>query len=232
MYQYSEEQRRTSLQKRLEAKPGTTDEYVKFVLAVDKGLQEKRNSQLYSQNSTATNNSMGLGATPQETSITNNDGSITITRERQIDNNGTMQTQTGRIRLMPQHQSANGAPAVVDSKIKSNLFDFSEHRGGEEIAVSSGTRTATQNVAVGGAGGSQHLIGNAADIKVGNGDSSKVAEDAYHSNIFDRVNIYSNGRAHVDNKPRPSGSMGFYREWQRVGNVTPRTKPTPPVKKR
>lgn len=176
-------------------------------------------------------NSPNGNASNNEASVTNSDGSISISRSRTINDNGTMRTQTGRIRLMPQYDSANGAPAIVDNKIKDNLFNFSERRGGEEIQVPSGTRTETQNNLVGGATGSQHLIGNAADISIKNTSNSKTATDAYHSNLFDRVNIYSNGGVHVDNKPRPQGSMGFYRDWQRVGNVTPRNKPTPPKKR-
>ncbi|MCC3859865.1 D-Ala-D-Ala carboxypeptidase family metallohydrolase [Pseudemcibacter aquimaris] len=186
------------------------------------------------QNSLNSNNPAvkvsGNGST--EKSVTNSDGSVTITRERQINNGGTMQTQSGSIRLMPEFETANGAPAAIDNTVKNQLFDLSESKGGMVVDVHSGTRTKAQNdilVRKGtGARNSAHLSSDAADISIGNNSSSQTATDAYNSGLFNRVNIYSNGGVHVDNKPRPNGSMGYYRDWQRVGDVTPRTKPTPP----
>lgn len=85
MTQYSEQQRRAALQKRLKAKPGTTDEYIDFVLGVDKGLQDKRNSQLNSQNTNVTNNSISNyndTAAVDENTLNSADSSVMQDRPR------------------------------------------------------------------------------------------------------------------------------------------------------
>jgi uncharacterized protein YcbK (DUF882 family) len=176
-----------------------------------------------------------MGNSPQISSVTNGDGSISITRERQANNNGIMQTQTGNIRLKPQ-DSANGAAATLTPSMREKLLGLSESVGGKTVDVSSGIRTKGQNdwlrkKNIRTAKNSQHVIGSAADININN-NGSQTASDAYHSNNFGRVNIYKDGSVHVDDMPRPTGSMGFYRDWQRVGDKTPRDKPTPPKKRK
>jgi len=166
-----------------------------------------------------------------ETSVTNPDGSITITRERIINNNGTMQTQKGTIRLMPQ-ESAGGSPATISSDMKDRLFELSEFSDGNAVNVTSGTRTAAQNKWLvdnnyPAAPKSEHLVGNAADISIDSYTRDKTENSAYNSGLFGRVNNYQNSNGiHVDTKTPRTGTNGLYRGW--VAYPTPGEKPKPP----
>ncbi|MCP5381722.1 MAG: DUF882 domain-containing protein [Kordiimonadaceae bacterium] len=180
----------------------------------------------------ATNDSIADNGNAKESRVTNNDGSITLTRERQFGDNGIIQTKIGRIRLMPQYETASGAPAIIGSLIKKKLFDLSEREIGNEILVFSGTRTPAQNdilVKRGiGAINSPHLSSNAADIQIMGRAPEEVSAIAFNTGFFNRVNSYPSGAVHVDTLPRPPGTTGYYNNWRRVPFPEIRTKPTPP----
>ena len=175
--------------------------------------------------------------TANESSVTNPDGSITITRERQTYEGGTMGTQTGRIRLMPQYESAGGAPAVIGGKIKDQMLNLSESEGGKEVIVSSGTRTEAQNEAlrqkgVNAARKSPHLSSNAADIGFANKTGVDTINSALNCGMFSRVNLYSSGAVHVDNMPRRVGQSPYFNNWRNIPLPQVRDKPVPPTKRK
>ena len=150
-----------------------------------------------------------------ETTTKNADGSNTVSRTsvsyQSCDGSPCNRSEsTGTITLKTQN-SANGAPAVVDSTIKTALLNFSAKEG-VTVNVNSGTRTSEQNAAVGGASSSQHLVGNAADIAIEGRTPEQTGAAAADSNSFATVNVYTDGRGvHVDMKAR---SSNFYRQWQ------------------
>ncbi|RZJ19724.1 MAG: hypothetical protein EON91_00415 [Brevundimonas sp.] len=152
----------------------------------------------------------------------NSDGSVTVSRSETVrtEERGTVRTATveqGSIRLLPQNQSANGAPAVVTPEMQHRLLEFSEEEG-TTVNVTSGIRTPEQNRRVGGAANSAHLTTNsdqAADISITGYSRAETAAAAYHSGQFERVNDYGNSKGvHVDLRDVGPGTQ-FYFNWQR-----------------
>jgi len=192
-----------------------------------------QNTGLNEVDNNATIDSVSDNGIAKEFRVTNNDGSITLTRERQFVDNGIIQTKIGRIRLMPQ-DSDNGNPSTLQESMKNKLYWLSEYSGGKTVQVNSGVRTKVQNQwlidhHINAAKNSPHLIGNAADISI-DGQTRKLTEmDAFNSGQFNRVNNYeSNQGIHVDTNPRRLGTIGLYRKW--IAIPTPRDKPLPPKK--
>jgi uncharacterized protein RhaS with RHS repeats len=154
----------------------------------------------------------------------NSDGSVTVSRTETIFTEQTpspgfeaklrMDTvEQGSIRLLPQ-KSANGAPAVVSPEKQHQLLDLSEKANGAVVNVNSGERNVAQNNAVGGVARSAHLTASAggagaADITIQGKTGKEAAALAYHSGIFSRSTLYTNGSVHVDNRPQNSG-VGYY----------------------
>lgn len=152
----------------------------------------------------------------------NSDGSVTVSRSETVrtEERGVVRTTTvqqGSIRLMPQNQSARGAPAVVTPEMQHRLLEFSEKEG-KTVNVTSGIRTPEQNRIVGGATNSAHLTTNsdqAADISITGYTRAETAAAAYRSGEFERVNDYGNSRGvHVDLHDVGPGTQ-FYYNWSR-----------------
>jgi len=119
----------------------------------------------------------------------------------------------GQIILLPQ-QSAGGAPAQITPEIEDRLRNFSEQQGAP-INVHSGIRTPEQNRQVGGSPESQHLPGRgAADISIPGVSGNDTAARAFRSGEFGRVNLYPDGRVHVD--LQSTGSTRYYEDWNRA----------------
>ena len=169
-----------------------------------------------------------FGCTPGEqgcliTETPQSDGSVLVERTEikteplgEYSVNITTEKQ-GSIKLLPQYDSANGAPAVVTSTMQEKLLNFSEKEG-KTVNVTSGIRTPAQNKKVGGASRSPHLTTNtdeAADISIDGYSRAQTAEGAYDSGEFERVNDYLDPRGvHVDLRDVGSGTQ-FYHNWSR-----------------
>ncbi len=128
---------------------------------------------------------------------------------------------TASVRLTPQYESANGAPATVTDEMEGKLLKLSEIEG-KPVYVTSGVRTPEQNAIVGGAPGSSHLVTNedhAADIKIPGNTRHETFEAARDSGLFNRTNEYNpnlptyrTGRGvHVD--LRSTGNQGAFINW-------------------
>jgi hypothetical protein len=164
----------------------------------------------------------------------NDDGSITLERSRILEAKDiTIQTPQGpvsfplatrrepmgSIRLLPQH-TANGAPATPSPAMEQRLLNLSRHIG-QELRVSSGIRTASQQDALRNgnnpntvASVSQHSVGDAADIAADGLSGRALAQRAVASGLFERVNLYPTGAVHVDQRDVGTGTQ-YYENWQR-----------------
>lgn len=93
----------------------------------------------------------------------------------------------------------------VNIRLVYMLEQLREQLGGKPVVITSGYRCAAHNRTVGGANGSQHLLGNAADIVVANVASNEVA--AVSEKIgFPGLGRYA-GFTHVDVR------IGKYARW-------------------
>jgi RHS repeat-associated protein len=126
----------------------------------------------------------------------------------------------GSIRLQPQHQTANGAPAQLRTPaMRENLLGLSE-RVGRTIEVDSGYRNTRQQAALQGnnantvASRSEHTVGDAADVSARGMSGRSLAAEAVRSGSFQRVNLYPTGAVHVDQRDVGPGTQ-YYENWQR-----------------
>jgi RHS repeat-associated protein len=143
---------------------------------------------------------------------TNSDGAVTTSRQKEsVGPNGTIKVeQTGTINKLPQ-DSDNGAPAAVNANMEDRLLNLSDQVD-KPVEVTSGTRTASQNQAVGGASSSPHLVNEAADIRIPGNTPAQTADAAHASGQFNRTNEYTDGRGvHVDT--RSTGNQGRFTDW-------------------
>jgi uncharacterized protein YcbK (DUF882 family) len=122
--------------------------------------------------------------------------------------------------LLPQNQTAAGAPAAPTDKVTNGLLNLSE-KTGKTVEVSSGYRSQSQQNALQASGNtraasqSQHTVGDAADIRISGMTQRKVANAAADSGQFERVNKYSSGDTHVDMKDAGPGTT-TYQDWRRT----------------
>lgn len=124
--------------------------------------------------------------------------------------NGKKVESRGEVSLLPQ-ASAGGDPVTTGDAILTKLLNFSDKEG-KVVEVTSGQRTVDQNRAVGGASRSQHLLDNAADIRINGNTPGQTADAAHASGEFNRVNEYSNNRGvHVDSSA--NGTQGRLYDW-------------------
>lgn len=102
------------------------------------------------------------------------------------------------------------------------MLDVSETVS-DTVNVHSGVRTQTQQNALQGntantvASTSQHTVGDAADISVNSMTGADLAKTVVDSGAFERVNLYSSGAVHVDQKNVGQGTQ-YYEDWRRKPN--------------
>lgn len=128
--------------------------------------------------------------------------------------------KTAQLKLLPQNQTAAGAPAAPKDKVTKGLLNLSEQTG-RTVEVSSGYRSQEQQDALKASGNSraatqsQHTVGDAADIRIEGMTQRQVANAAADSGQFEGVNKYSNGDTHVDMKDAGPGTT-TYQDWKRT----------------
>jgi uncharacterized protein YcbK (DUF882 family) len=88
-----------------------------------------------------------------------------------------------------------GGHPVSDPKLRDALDKLSDQTG-RTVHVTSGDRTAAQNAAAGGAGGSHHLDHTAADITIDGMSTREASEAAARSDLFDGVGNYDGSAVH------------------------------------
>jgi uncharacterized protein YcbK (DUF882 family) len=97
------------------------------------------------------------------------------------------------------HGSSHGAHATVSSHLIQHLERLRALKGGRPLRIVSGVRCVPHNRAVGGASGSKHLEGIAADIPEGYATTEEAARAGF-------TGIGSRGRwaIHVDVRRSPA----------------------------
>lgn len=89
--------------------------------------------------------------------------------------------------------SRDGTPALMDRTLIAALENLRDIAGGRPLRIVSGYRSPADNSRVGGAAGSQHLVGRAADIPAGYATLAQAVEAGF-------TGIGTSGRwaTHVD----------------------------------
>lgn len=116
------------------------------------------------------------------------------TWKKQAGSKGTKNFKTSEFRCKGSGTLPKGG---IDNNLLLKLEQLRYNLGGKAIVINSGYRTPAHNKAVGGASGSQHLYGKAADIVVRGVTPSKVYAAA--DKLFNGVGKYSTF-THVDTR--------------------------------
>lgn len=117
-----------------------------------------------------------------------------------------------------------GGYNIPSAELRGNLERFADYLStngfdNAEVTVSSGLRTAQRNAAVGGARGSRHIVGDAADFSVTGLTNSQAAQLAHDSQLFNSTIYYPQSNVtgalrphvHVDMNPSHGNSLMIYR---------------------